>query len=225
MKIRIGMLYMVGKPSLEAGNVIEVTSKSHGNYTYRTVEVTGIKPMEAECRFEAGSPFARSLMPYKCEEKIVIWRHKNRTVATHYLNGTEINRGIAKCDPEDAFDFAFGAKLALERLLDCMDSAPETAFDWDKFISGDVWVQTNSSNTDAFLQACEEHHLTNRAGDRPTKLNVFRDFNNASEIEKALYGIFGLIPRENIWFATRDGKLRWGNKKPTGEIFEWGQAE
>ena len=106
-----------------------------------------------------------------------------------------------------------------------MGSAPETAFDWDKFISGDVWVQTNSSNTDAFLQACEEHHLTDRTGDRPTELNVFRDFNNASGIEKALYGIFGLIPGENIWFATRDGKLRWGNEKPTGEIFEWGQAE
>lgn len=80
-------------------------------------------------------------------------------------------------------------------------------------------------NTDAFLQACEEHHLTDRTGDRPTELNVFRDFNNASEIEKALYGIFGMIPKENIWFATRDGKLRWSNEKPTGEIFEWGQAE
>ena len=142
-----------------------------------------------------------------------------------FLNGKKVNASIARCCPEDAFNFAFGAKLALERLLDCMGSAPETAFDWDKFISGDVWVQTNSSNTDAFLQVCEEHHLTDRTGDRPTKLNVFRDFNNASEIEKALYGIFGMIPKENIWFATRDGKLRWGNEKPTGEIFEWGQAE
>lgn len=60
--------------------------------------------------------------------------------------------------------------------------------------------------------------MTDRTGDRPTELNVFRDFNNASEIEKALYGIFGMIPKENIWFATRDGKLRWGNEKPTGEI-------
>lgn len=164
-------------------------------------------------------------MKIEKETKVVILQNGNAVMATQYVNGKKVNASIARCCPEDAFDFAFGAKLALERLLDCMGSAPETAFDWDKFISGDVWVQTNSSNTDAFLQACEEHHLTDRTGDRPTELNVFRDFNNASGIEKALYGIFGLIPGENIWFATRDGKLRRGNEKPTGEIFEWGQAE
>jgi hypothetical protein len=154
------------------------------------------------------------IMKIEKETKVVILQNGNAVMATQYVNGKKVNASIARCCPEDAFDFAFGAKLALERLLDCMGSAPETAFDWDKFISGDVWVQTNSSNTDAFLQACEEHHLTDRTGDRPTKLNVFRDFNNASEIEKALYGIFGMIPKENIWFATRDGKLRWGNEKP-----------
>nr|DAL10549.1 MAG TPA_asm: hypothetical protein [Caudoviricetes sp.] len=165
------------------------------------------------------------IMKIEKETKVVILQNGNAVMATQYVNGKKVNASTARCCPEDAFDFAFGAKLALERLLDCMGSAPETAFDWDRFISGDVWVQTNSSNTDAFLQACEEHHLTDRTGDRPTELNVFRDFNNASEIEKALYGIFGMIPKENIWFATRDGKLRWGNEKPTGEIFEWGQAE
>lgn len=139
-------------------------------------------------------------MKIEKETKVVILQNGNAVLATQYVNGKKVNASIARCCPEDAFD-------------------------WDKFISGDVWVQTNSSNTDAFLQACEEHHLTDRTGDRPTELNVFRDFNNASEIEKALYGIFGMIPKENIWFATRDGKLRWGNEKPTGEIFEWGQAE
>ncbi len=139
-------------------------------------------------------------MKIEKETKVVILQNGNAVMATQYVNGKKVNASIARCCPEDAFD-------------------------WDRFISGDVWVQTNSSNTDAFLQACEEHHLTDRTGDRPTKLNVFRDFNNASEIEKALYGIFGMIPKENIWFATRDGKLRWGNEKPTGEIFEWGQAE
>lgn len=164
-------------------------------------------------------------MKIEKETKVVILQNGNAVMATQYVNSKKVNASIARCCPEDAFDFSFGAKLALERLLDCMGSAPETAFDWDKFISGDVWVQTNSSNTDAFLQACEEHHLTDQAGDRPTELNVFRDFNNASEIEKVLFGIFGMIPGENIWFATRDGKLSWDNEKPTGEIFEWGQAE
>ena len=95
-------------------------------------------------------------MKIEKETKVVILQNGNAVMATQYVNGKKVNASIARCCPEDAFDFAFGAKLALERLLDCMGSAPETAFDWDKFISGDVWVQTNSSNTDAFLQACEE---------------------------------------------------------------------
>ena len=86
-------------------------------------------------------------MKIEKETKVVILQNGNAVMATQYVNGKKVNASIARCCPEDAFDFAFGAKLALERLLDCMGSAPETAFDWDKFISGDVWVQTNSSNT------------------------------------------------------------------------------
>ena len=215
MKIEIGKQYKVHGTE-EDGNVIKITEKKNGLCRYETI--SGKKPFVDQ--FECDSLFARLLTPCSEETKIVILRKGNTVTATQYVNTEKVHTGVATCSPDDPFDFAFGAKLALERLLDCMGSAPETAFDWDRFISGDVWVQTNSSNTDAFLQACEEHHLTDRTGDRPTELNVFRDFNNASEIEKALYGIFGMIPKENIWFATRDGKLRWGNEKPTGEIFE-----
>lgn len=39
----------------------------------------------------------------------------NKTVAV-YKNGTETKEAVAKCSPEDTFDFGIGAKLALERL-------------------------------------------------------------------------------------------------------------
>ena len=39
----------------------------------------------------------------------------NKTIAV-YKNGTEGKKAVAKCSPEDTFDFGIGAKLALERL-------------------------------------------------------------------------------------------------------------
>lgn len=39
----------------------------------------------------------------------------NETIAI-YKNGTEYKKAVAKCSPEDTFDFGVGAKLALERL-------------------------------------------------------------------------------------------------------------
>ena len=39
----------------------------------------------------------------------------NKTIAV-YKNGTETKKAVAKCSPEDTFDFGIGAKLALERL-------------------------------------------------------------------------------------------------------------
>lgn len=39
----------------------------------------------------------------------------NKTIAV-YKNGTETKTAVAKCSPEDTFDFGVGAKLALERL-------------------------------------------------------------------------------------------------------------
>lgn len=39
----------------------------------------------------------------------------NETIAV-YKNGTEYKKAVAKCSPEDTFDFGVGAKLALERL-------------------------------------------------------------------------------------------------------------
>lgn len=51
----------------------------------------------------------------KSEQTVVIFRDGNRVIA--YDKGTK-KRAEAKCNPEDAFDFGTGAKLALNRLLD-----------------------------------------------------------------------------------------------------------
>lgn len=46
-------------------------------------------------------------------EKIVIYREGNDVIA---LDTVTNKKGVARCNPEDTFDFGIGAKLALERL-------------------------------------------------------------------------------------------------------------
>ena len=47
-------------------------------------------------------------------ETIVIYRKDNETIALDKATG---NKAIAKCSPEDTFDFNIGAKLAFDRLM------------------------------------------------------------------------------------------------------------
>ena len=188
MKIEIGKQYKV-HGSEEDGNVIKITEKKNGLCRYETI--SGKKPFVDQ--FACGSLFARLLTPCSEETKIVILQKENTVTATQYVNTEKVHTGVATCSPDDPFDFAFGAKLALERLL-------EKPFDWEKFIAGAVW-------------------------ERPTKLNVFRDLQQAGDRGKALFGLLGLTLEEHVWFLIHNGRLMWNNRKPTGEIFEWEQTE
>ena len=54
----------------------------------------------------------RSLIPVY--EKIVIYRKDNQVVAVDKITGKE---GVARCAPDDTFNFETGAKLAFKRLV------------------------------------------------------------------------------------------------------------
>lgn len=47
------------------------------------------------------------------DKYVGIYRDKNKVIAVNLETGKE---GVARCHPDDAFDFYTGAKLALERL-------------------------------------------------------------------------------------------------------------
>lgn len=65
--------------------------------------------------------YIMNAMPYRwderglerVEEKIIIWDSDNKVYAKNTLTHKE---AVAKCSPEDKFNFMTGAKLALERL-------------------------------------------------------------------------------------------------------------
>ena len=50
-------------------------------------------------------------------EKIVIYREDNKVIAKYY-KGDEVVIAVAKCAPEDEFDFGYGAKLAMNRAIE-----------------------------------------------------------------------------------------------------------
>lgn len=108
MKFEVGKLYKVTETT-KKGNVIKITKYlGDGRYDYEVV--TGVKK-DLIKNFVSGSAFADSLKPV--EECIVIYRKYNDVIALDKSTG---RKGIAKCSPEDEFDFGFGAKLAFERL-------------------------------------------------------------------------------------------------------------
>lgn len=54
----------------------------------------------------------------ECKQKIVITSDGVETLARLYDGKRVVARGVAKCSPEDTFDFMTGAKLAMERLTE-----------------------------------------------------------------------------------------------------------
>lgn len=112
-KIEIGKLYRVGMRNIhENGNVIRITEAiiRRGSPGFRYETIKGKKPLHNT--FSADSLFGMSLIPV--QEMIVIYRKDNKVVALDKATGKE---GVARCAPEDTFDFETGAKLAFKRLV------------------------------------------------------------------------------------------------------------
>ena len=74
-------------------------------------------------------------------ECIVIFRQGNQVTALDKATG---EKGVARCCPEDTFDFKTGAKLAFERLMQCPNKPDEIKYYSGKiiFTKGDRYFKT-----------------------------------------------------------------------------------
>lgn len=223
MKIEVGKKYRVTHGRRE-GDIIEVVGvgKRFGttSYGYKTIR-DGDKVRDW---FDEGSNFSHWLEPIE-ETKVVILRDGNTVTAAQYIDGAKVNTGVAKCSPEDSFDFGTGAKLALERLFKAEKPllyAP-LKFDWDKFSNGEVFVQVSRKTIGDFLRRCEDLNFECMNGKRPTEINLFHDYDAADEIAKHFFRAFGLNPGENMWFRIVRKKLVLTTKAPESEkaVFKW----
>lgn len=255
MKFEIGKMYRVGGDCQETGNVIKITGKREacGTVKYLYATVSGKTPWKNAEFFDKGSIFAKSLVPvvqYKKPEilprepKIVVCRDGNRVIASLYEGGKKVAAGVAKCSPEDTFDFATGARIAFDRLMSekaspsrediyhktkgvlstVKDSKRVVALSvWTRFELGKMAVQVNRETIDNFLKECEERGYTWRCGDKATERNPFRDYDGLSPVGVVVFEILKMVPKESIWIRMHEGKLAMDiDEKPDDvEIYKW----
>lgn len=220
-KFIVGERYKVGGDSYETGNIIEIT-KVDCTWCY-------YKNIESECtfdRFMPGSKFAETLIPVAArkfdEEKIVITRKGNKTIAKYYLNGEVMEEGLARCCPEDEFDFETGAKLAVFRMFGAMKNS---AFDWNAFAAGKIKKAVTRENIDAFLKECDAHDLT-WGHHKASEWNPFKTKDEIFSLSKSevfsefleeLLGTLFDLP-ETIYISVVDGVMKFSDEEST---FDW----
>lgn len=219
-KFVVGERYEVSDGTCrEYGNIIEIAKVDSDRCYYKTVK--GKAPEHWAEFFCKNSTFAKNLTLLTGGEKVVILRNGNTVTATRYADGAKVNTGVAKCSPEDSFDFGTGAKLALERLFGETESATKTRFDWVAFGDGKISVQVNRETIDDFLQHCEEQGFEWESEKQATKFNPFASYDNFDMFTKKLIRCQHCEPKENIWISMCEGNLCFEACAPEIEVFVW----
>lgn len=157
------------------------------------------------------------------EEKIVITRKGKKTIAKYYINGEVMEKGLARCCPEDTFDFATGAKIAFDRMLDFAEPTLETAFDWNSFIKGDIFVEVTRETIGDFLKECEKNDC-NWCDHAATEWNPFESYDSIPEELKDFLSLITLIaPGDKVWIHMVDGNLMFRNDAPedSSKVIVW----
>lgn len=78
------------------------------------------------------------------DKKIVIITNGVKTIAKLYEQDTIIKTAIARCSPDDTYDFKIGAKLAMDRLIGTEDAVKKTTFIDSKI---KCWVLCSTTDT------------------------------------------------------------------------------
>lgn len=157
------------------------------------------------------------------EEKIVITRKGKKTIAKYYINGKVMEKGLARCCPEDTFDFATGAKIAFDRMFGFAEPTLETAFDRNSFIKGDIFVEVTRETIADFLKECEKNDC-NWCDHAATKWNPFKSYDDMPEEIKSIMQVIGVdAPNDKLYIHMVDGKLKFSNDEPkdNSKIIVW----
>lgn len=148
------------------------------------------------------------------EEKIVITRKGKKTIAKYYINGKVMEKGLARCCSEDTFDFATGAKIAFDRMLGFAEPTLETAFDWNSFIKGDIFVEVTRETIADFLKECEKNDC-NWEDHAATEWNPFESYDRIPEELKGVLSLISVgVPSDKLCIHMVDGNLKFRNHAP-----------
>lgn len=157
------------------------------------------------------------------EEKIVITRKGKKTIAKYYVNGEVMEKGLARCCPEDTFDFATGAKIAFDRMLGFAEPTLETTFDWNSFIKGDIFVEVTRETIADFQKECEKNDC-NWEDHAATEWNPFKSYDSMPEEIKSIMSLIGAsAPSNELYIHMVDGKLKFCNNasEDNSKVIVW----
>lgn len=93
----------------KSGTIIKISDNQNDEYRYCVYPDDWITTDGIYCK-------VKCLVKEPCNDKVVITTDGVTTTATLYSRNTKVRTATAKCSPDDEFDFAVGAKLAMERL-------------------------------------------------------------------------------------------------------------
>ena len=142
-------------------------------------------------------------------ETIVIYRKDNEVIALDKRTG---KKAIAKCSPEDTFDFNIGAKLAFERL---MNSNKE------RIAVEDMRKKLKNYCSDMHCEDCKLHSPVCRCGNNTHFMNKDNTGNyemNDEEIKHAFNIVFGNGVKEVKIRAKKECKQKEPHKFKVGDI-------
>nr|DAV57334.1 MAG TPA: hypothetical protein [Caudoviricetes sp.] len=267
MKIEVGKTYRVTGGTMNGATVkIIAVDKKNSPVSYRYVRVDGAHQFFNW--FDAGSQFAGWLRPVDPEMKIVVLRDGNKVTATSYRDGEKITTGVAKCSPEDKFDFAVGSRIALKRLFakidvnskfgnpehnsgltrdyiyhktkDVMEKLSdsereeitadlqaiddlESAFDWEKFSRGEMYVEVDRETIYSFLYSCELGGYKWNSGEEPTEMNPFTIYDKLHPITRLLADAIGVGLGTKTYIRSVGKKLVMndGDNLEDCEVYKW----
>lgn len=149
------------------------------------------------------------LVKVVCSEKIVITTDGKTTTAKMYDGKEVVKTAIAKCSPEDEFDFETGAKIAFDRIF---VKPEEKSFDWDAFKNDEFFVQVTADNFESFIKAAEKHGCLFHNND---EVNPFKDakFMNVLLFDLFIFEVSGYdkkrtAPENTVFIGYRDNALK-----------------
>lgn len=132
MAVHVGGVYVVGGKSNKKGDIIVIYKYRFYMYGYWFYYTIKGNHKNEKGFFAEDSQFEEDLVSYGCDyptnlkgneeednmdEKIVVLRNDKAVTATKYMDGKKVNSAMAKCHPDDKFDFNVGAKIAVGRLV------------------------------------------------------------------------------------------------------------
>lgn len=138
--------YSITNVKMTLAKVVKVDDDVDG----MTIKILKHKSYDSDTEFSVKNTEKYfKLVKAASEDVIVIYRKENKVIAHNKATG---EKAIAKCSPEDTFDFNIGAKLAFERLMSTRRIVKLDKYEiGDKVKIVDAWTDKTWENSEGLM--------------------------------------------------------------------------